>query len=295
MELLIEHVLNVVAPVLICASIGFILAKTNVLFDTKMVGAVVSKVGYPTLILSHLAQQHVAFGAFVQFMGFAAIAVGLFGVIGFVFLRLVGLPARAFLSPMMMNNVGNVGLPVCLLAFGSQGLAYALAFTVAVLCAIFTVGMWLPIGKVSFKSLLSQPVIYAVILSLILMGTGAQLPEPIIQSASILGGLSIPLMLLTLGYTIATLSVGSIWRGTYLALFHLVMAGAVAFTLVAMFGLTGTEKGVFILQCLAPVSVATYLWVEMYQEKYAADVAGMILISTLATIIVLPLVLTFWI
>ncbi len=295
MEQLITHVLNVIAPVLICTLVGFILAKTKVVFDTKVVGAVVSNVGYPTLVISHLSQQHIAFDAFIRVMGMAVIAIALFGVIGYAFLRIAGLPARAFLSPMMMNNVGNVGLPVCLLAFGNEGLAYALAFTVVVICAIFTIGMWLPIGKVSFSSLIRSPVIYAVILSLILMGTDTHLPDPIEQAATILGGLSIPLMLLTLGYTIATLTVGSIWRGTYLAGFHLIMAAGVAYALVTLFGLTGTERGVFILQCLAPVSVATYLWVEMYQEEYAADVAGMILISTLATILVLPLVLTFWI
>ena len=70
------------------------------------------------------------------------------------FLRLIGLPYRAFLTPMMMNNVGNIGLPVCLLAFGNAGLAYALGFTVVVLTAIFTIGIWLPSGEFSIRKLL---------------------------------------------------------------------------------------------------------------------------------------------
>lgn len=44
-----------------------------------------------------------------------------------------------------------------------------------------------------------------------------------------------------------------------------------------------------------PVSVATYLYVEMYQSEHAQEVAGLILISTLLAMIVVPLVLTFWI
>jgi predicted permease len=292
---LLYHVINVVGPVLICALLGYWLALSRTEFETKTIATLVSKIGYPALIISHLSAQHVAFGSFVTFMGMSAVAVALFGIIGYVFLRIVGLPYRAFLSPMMMNNVGNIGLPICLLAFGSAGLAYALGYVVVVLVAIFTIGIWLPSGSFSFGRLVGQPVIYTVPVALYLMASGAKLPGMIDQAVSILGGFAIPLMLVTLGYTLATLNIGSLWRGTYLALFHAAMAVAVAFGLVHLFGLSGTERGVFILLCLAPVSVATYLWITIYQEDHAADVAGMILVSTLLTIFLLPLVLTVWI
>ena len=295
MQELLSHVINVVGPVLLCALVGYVLAVSKSAFDTKVIGALVSKVGYPALIISHLSGQHVAFGSFVYFIAAAVVAVALFGIIGYAFLRLVGLPYRAFLSPMMMNNVGNIGLPVCLLAFGNAGLSYALGFVVVVLVAIFTIGIWLPSGEFSGKKLLSQPVIYSVPIALYLMGTGTKLPGMVGEAVTILGGFAIPLMLITLGYTLATLNIGSLWRGCYLAVFHAAMAALVAFGLVHLFGLTGTERGVFILQCLAPVSVATYLWISIYQEDYAADVAGMILVSTLLTIVLLPLVLTVWI
>ncbi len=295
MQEMMSHMINVIGPVLLCALVGYLLALGKAEFSTRVVGTLVSKVGYPALIMSHLSAQHVAFMSFVDFMAAAVVAVTLFGVIGYLFLRTVGLPYRAFLSPMMMNNVGNIGLPVCLLAFGNEGLAYALGFVVVVLVAIFTVGIALPSGSFSLKRLLSQPVIYSVPIALYLMGTGTKLPDMLDQTVSILGGFAIPLMLITLGYTLATLDVGSIWRGTYLALFHAAMAACVALVLVAVFGFTGTERGVFILQCMAPVSVATYLWITMYQEDHAADVAGMILVSTLLTIVLLPIVLTVWI
>ena len=46
---------------------------------------------------------------------------------------------------------------------------------------------------------------------------------------------------------------------------------------------------------MMPVSVATYLWIEMYDPQGAPAVASFILISTLLSVAVLPLVLTFWI
>jgi predicted permease len=138
-------------------------------------------------------------------------------------------------------------------------------------------------------------VIYAVLVALLMMAADLRLPTPLDHAFTILGGLAIPLMLLTLGHTLATLRVGALWRGAWLALFHLAMAAAVAFALVQLFGLEGTPRGVLILQCMTPISVATYLYVEMYQEEHAPEVAGLILISTLLGLIALPLVLTVWI
>ena len=57
----------------------------------------------------------------------------------------------------------------------------------------------------------------------------------------------------------------------------------------------GAASIVVILMAIMPVSVATYLWIELYDPDDAPDVAGYILVSTLLAIVVLPVVLTFWI
>jgi malate permease and related proteins len=295
MEVLLGHVGGVIAPVLLCVLVGYGLALINVPFENKVIGGLVANVGYPALILSHLAGQHVEVGAFLQMIGAAAASVVAFGVIGAAFLAITGLPYRAFLSPLMLSNVGNIGLPVASLAFGAAGLAYAIAFVVVVLVGIFTIGMWLPMGRVSLGNIVRQPVIYAVVIALAMMATQTQPPAPVGKALDILGGLAIPLMLLTLGHTLATLKVGHLKLGTLLALFHVVMAAGVAYGLVHLFGFTGTARGVFIVMCLMPVSVAVYLWVDMYNPERAPEVAGFILVSTLLTIVVLPLALAFWV
>ncbi|MDA4848278.1 AEC family transporter [Hoeflea poritis] len=295
MEALFVNVLNVIVPVLICAGAGYGLALFKAPFDNRTIMTVITNVGYPTLIISHLSAGHIELDRFLMMAFAAACSVACFGLIGFGFLKFMGLPARAFLSPMMHNNVGNIGLPVALLAFGNEGLAYAMGFVVVVLISIFTVGMWVPSGKFSLRDLAKSPIIYAVIIALVLLGTGTQLPKPIGGAFNILGGLSIPLMLLTLGHTLATLRPETMWRAVYLSLFHIAMAALVAFGLIQAFGFTGTERGVLILSCLMPAAASTYLFVERHMPEIAHEVAGFILISTLLTIIVVPLALTLWI
>ena len=42
-----------------------------------------------------------------------------------------------------------------------------------------------------------------------------------------------------------------------------------------------------------PPSVGTYLFVELYAPEYAQDVASLIMVSTLMTVLVLPIVMTY--
>jgi predicted permease len=295
MREMIFQVSGVIAPIMLCVLIGFTLAKARAPFDTKMVGSLVSYVGYPTLIVSRLTGHDALLDEVLLMMLAGMAMMACFVVIGFFVLKALGLPPRAYLSPMMINNVGNVGLPVCALAFGDEGLVLAMGVAVAVFVGNFTFGVAIPMGKLSFSNLIRQPVIYATVLALVLMAIDTDLPTPIDDAITILGGLAIPLMLLTLGYTLATLTVSDLSRGFILAVIHLVMAVTVASFLSLLFGFEGIARGVFILQCMMPVGIATYLWVERYVPNEASGVAGFILISTILSAASLPAVLAFWV
>jgi predicted permease len=295
MREMIFQVSGVIAPIMLCVLIGFTLAKARAPFDTKMVGSLVSYVGYPTLIVSRLTGHDTLLDEVLLMMLAGMAMMACFVVIGFFVLKALGLPPRAYLSPMMINNVGNVGLPVCALAFGDEGLVLAMGVAVAVFVGNFTFGVAIPMGKLSFSNLIRQPVIYATVLALVLMAIDTDLPTPIDDAITILGGLAIPLMLLTLGYTLATLTVSDLSRGFILAVIHLVMAVTVASFLSLLFGFEGIARGVFILQCMMPVGIATYLWVERYVPNEASGVAGFILISTILSAASLPAVLAFWV
>lgn len=295
MREMIFNVSGIIAPVLICVLVGFALAKTQMPFDNKMIGSLVPNVGYPTLILSNLTGQDALLDELLTIMWATSAVVACFGVIGFVVLKLMRLPVRAYLSPMMINNTGNIGLPVCALAFGDQGLTLGMGYFVVMQVGLYTVGIALPKGRLDFSDLFRQPVIYAVILGLILMATNTDLPKPIDSAFKILGGLAIPLLLLTLGHTLATLNVAVLSRGAVLSVVHLVMAASVAFALSWLFGLDGLTRGVFILQCMMPVAIITYLWVERYDPEEGPGVAAFVLVSTILSAITLPIVLTFWI
>ncbi|SMP31147.1 AEC family transporter [Roseibium denhamense] len=292
---LITIAVHTLLPVVLIVLLGFGLARMKAPFDQKIVGSLVSNVGYPALILSHLAKEHILLETFFAILGAAALMIVLFGGLGFAALKIMRVEVKAYLPPMMLSNVGNIGLPVSTLAFGPEGTAVALGFVVIVLTAIFTIGTAIPMGRPDFRALIRQPVLYAVVLAILMMGFGWKLPQPVDQSLSLLAGLAIPLMLLTLGYSLATLKTGDLGQAAVLTAIHIGISTVTALALTTLLSLDQTIEHVVVLLCFMPPSVATYLAVSKYRADEAPGVAGFIFLSTLATLITLPLVLTFWV
>ncbi len=291
---IVEHVANVMVPVLLCVLLGYALAYFKAPYDRKLFGSLVSNVGYSTLILSHLAKEHIQLETFLTVLGAALAMVTIFGVLGFIVLKLMGISIKAYLAPMMLSNVGNIGLPVATLAFGAEGGAVAIGFIVIVLTAIFTIGIATPMGRPDFKALARQPVIYAVVLALVLLATGWKIPGPIDQSLEILGGLAIPIMLLTLGHSLETLKLSGLSRAVVLSLIHVGISAVAAFAITHLLTLDARIESVIVLLCFMPPSVATYLAISKHQPDHANGVAAFIFVSTCLTLVTLPLVLTYW-
>ncbi|MEM8562127.1 MAG: transporter [Pseudomonadota bacterium] len=295
METVVYHVLNVILPILLCIGVGYGLAKLRQPFDNHMVTSVMANVGYPTLILSHLLGHQVDVQIFLTMLLAALSAILCFGVIWAALLHLFGLPVKVFLSPLTLSNVGNIGLPICALAAGPEGLVYGLAFVVVVIVLTFTVSQWVTSGGYSLVALVSSPTVYASIIAITMLMLNLSFPKPVADGLNILGGLAIPLMLLTLGYSLATLKLGDLGFAIRFSVLHVMVAAIVAYMLVGLFNFSGTARTVFIVECLMPVSAATYLWVDKYRPEHAPAVASLVMVTTLMTIIVLPLALSFWI
>jgi predicted permease len=125
-----------------------------------------------------------------------------------------------------------------------------------------------------------------------LVGTGWSLPAWLSNTTGILGGATIPLMLITLGVSLAQLKVAR-WRHSLLFSLLRVLGGFGLAVLVAgLFGLQGIERGVLILQFSMPVAVFNYLLALRY-EREPGEVAGMVVLSTLLAFVLLPFIVSF--
>jgi len=77
-----------------------------------------------------------------------------------------------------------------------------------------------------------------------------------------------------------------------LGLARLVIAFVVAVSVSFALGLSGVAQGVLVLQGAMPAAVFSYLFAAHY-ERDADDVAGIVLVSTLAGALLLPFLVSY--
>jgi|ETNmetMinimDraft_35_1059890.scaffolds.fasta_scaffold08091_4 predicted permease len=289
---IVIQLFEILAPVLICVCLGVFWVRMGESFDTPMVTKLVTVIGTPALVFYALSTANLDKTLFMQ-MGLSAIlAYSLFLVAGYLLLPVFGLSRQAFLQTLTFPNIGNVGLPLCYLAFGEQGLALAIAFFVVFVMLQFTVGIALVSGGFSPRLLLTMPVIPATMIAMVFLLTETAVPKWALNSTKMIGDLTIPLMLFTLGVSLASLKLGNLRVSFGLASLRLILGFSVALLLVWLLGLRDEAAAVVILQCSMPVAVYVYLFAQLYEQR-ATEVAGVVIVSTLMSVVSLPLVLLY--
>lgn len=279
--------LTTIAPVFVCAAIGYGWTRAGKPFDTDMITGLVLNFGVPCLVAGTLAKVQIAPGVLGALGMASLVLMGAFGLIGWAVLRFFGWNVRAYLPALMFPNVGNMGLPLSLFAFGEEGLALAVVLFAVVAVGNFSVGTAIATGTLSFRRLARVPALYGIVVGLFFMFTGIEPPAWLANTAKTLGGMVVPIMLITLGVSLARLKVRGFSRAVLLSVLRLSMGFGLGVAVTAAFGLEGTARGVLILQSSMPTAVFNYL-IALRWGSHADEVAGMVVISTLMSFALLP-------
>lgn len=288
---MLNVVLYSVLPVLLTIVLGFLWVRYGRALDSKVLTPIVVDVGTPCLIVSTLLKAAIAPEAFATVALTSCVAIGAFAGIGALVLWALGLRLRTYLPSIAFPNAGNLGLPLALYAFGPEGLGYAIVFFAISSIGNHSIGQALAAGTVDWKAFARMPMLYAITIGLVGSYFRIEPPTWFSNTISLIGGLTIPVMLLMLGGTLAKLQIATLSRAIGLSALR-IGAGAVIGVIVAnLFRLPETAKAVFILQCAMPVAVYCYLYAERW-ECDPEEVAGLVFLSTAASIITVPVLLS---
>lgn len=283
-------ILAAVSPVLLVVLVGYVIARADKPFDNKTVSYLVGTIGTPVLIFYSLTHTTVNPELLARVSGATLLAVACFLIIGSLGLRIAGLPARVYLPSLSFPNTGNLGLPLSLYAFGEAGLNYAIAIFALVAISNHTIGQTISAGRGHWRQVARNPVIPAVLLGILVGYNGITLPNWLDNTLELLAGLTIPLMLLMLGTSLARIPVTTLGRAAWLSVFRIGMGTTVALGIAALFGFTGAERGAFVLQCAMPVAVYNYVYSQMYDRR-PDDIASLVVVSTVMSVISVPFLL----
>lgn len=287
---MIGALLPIIVPVLACAVIGYGWARSPWPFELAFVTRLITYIGTPSLVFSTLVRLAVPPEeiAWQVGMGLAAVAAGAVG--GLLALRLIGRPDTRLLPTIMLPNAGNLGLPIAYFAFGDAGLAIAIPFAATMTVCHFTVGVACATGRAAWTQVLTTPTIWAILAALVFLTTGVAAPAALVNLTTLLGGVMMPLMLIALGVSLASLRVSDLGLSATLAGLRMAFGLAIGWGLTRAFGLTGPAAGVLILQSAMPPAVFNYLFAVRYSGP-AAEIAGAVVLGTLATFVLLPFLL----
>ena len=283
---------GILLPVFALIGIGYGWRKLGVPFEREFVTRVVLNVAGPCLIVDTLSDLAMPAG---DFLGMVAASAALFVATvstAWVALRVAGLSIRSYLPAIGIGNTGNLGLPLCLFAFGQEGLGLAVAVYVTNSVGQFTLTPMLQSHEAPWRTLATTPVVYGALIGLFFLFSGVALPEWVASTVGLLGSLMIPLMLLALGNTLGELEVRRLEFSFGWGAARLALGFAVGHLVALTFGFEGVAKGVIVLQSTMPAAVFNYLFAARY-NRAPEDIAGIVLVSTFLSVLTMPLLVAY--
>ena len=288
---LVLQILEIIAPVFMLAFVGWTWVRTGHRYEIEFVTRLVMNISAPCLVFTSLVKVEIDPTAFRDVALAAVSAYALAGALITSICSIAGLSYRTYLAPLTFGNTGNMGLPLALYAFGELGLAYAVVIFAVTALLSFTLGVWVVTGRSSPMEAFRQPLFYAAIVGSAIGLLNVPVPKVAINAMSLAGQMMIPMMLITLGVSISRLNVSHVWRATVLSVLKAGICAIAGFGAAHVFGLTDASRGALVLQLLTPVAVTSYLLAERYNAD-AEAVSGLVVVSTMMTLAVVPAVLT---
>ena len=289
MELILT-VLQIVAPVFLLAAIGFAWVKVGWQYEIEFVTRLAMTISVPALIFIALMKADISADTLSSLFLSSIIAYIALTIIFWIIARLAKLDMATFWAPLIFGNTGNLGLPLAMFAFGEVGLGYAVVVFAVMAVGSFSIGVWMVSGGGSVTKIFKEPMVWATLAGALFLIQGWETPQWVTNTLELMGQMAIPLMLITLGVALARLKVKTISRAVILSIIKLIVCVCTAWIIGSYFGLNDIAFAVLVVQIATPVAVTSYLLAQKYGAD-ANEVAGLVIASTVLSVIALPVLL----
>ena len=289
MELILT-VLQIVAPVFLLAAIGFAWVKVGWQYEIEFVTRLAMTISVPALIFVALMKADISADTLSSLFLSSIIAYIALTIIFWIIAKLAKLDMATFWAPLIFGNTGNLGLPLAMFAFGEVGLGYAVVVFAVMAVGSFSIGVWMVSGGGSVTKIFKEPMVWATLAGALFLIQGWETPQWVTNTLELMGQMAIPLMLITLGVALARLKVKTISRAVILSIMKLIVCVCTAWVIGSYFGLNDIAFAVLVVQIATPVAVTSYLLAQKYGAD-ANEVAGLVIASTVLSVIALPVLL----
>lgn len=286
-----SEITNIVLPVFIIIGVGYFFSRYKKI-DLRSINEVVLYITTPCLIVSSLSKFPIDLTiAGKTFLSIAAV-VFLSMVIGLLIIKLLNLQYRVYLPPILFANTGNMGLPLVYFAFGQIG------FNVGILCMVAMTILHYSLGVVILSSyrkpleVFRLPLIYSTVIGILISVINYDMPVVLDRSIELLGEITIPAMIFSLGYKLSELRLSKIWLSFLFGILRIALGVLFGIFFADFFELDGVAAKVVILECSMPPAVFNFVLAEKYKQD-SETVASIIMAGTIVSLFVIPFLISY--
>jgi len=285
------RIIAIIFPIFAIVAAGYAYARVKKP-DMAFANQLNMDIFVPALVFAALASKSFDIGQNLPLLlGATAVVLGT-GLLAWPVARMMGVATNTFVPPMMFKNSGNMGLPLAVLAFGEAALPAAVVLFFIENFLHYSLGTWMLDHKARLWNLWRVPVIAAALAGLAISVLQFPLWQPLWLGIKMLGDVSIPLLLFSLGVRL-TDSRHADWKLSIVGAITSPLAGVLMALLMNMvLGLAGRDAAMLILFGALPPAVLNYIFAERYHQE-PERVASMVLIGNSASLAIIPLTLAW--
>ncbi|MDQ5882531.1 MAG: malate permease [Pseudomonadota bacterium] len=283
------RIITIIFPIFAIVAVGYAYARYKKP-DMAFANQLNMDIFVPALVFAALASRDFDLMAnWPLALGGLAVVLGS-GLLAWPVAKLMKVDTRTLLPPMMFNNSGNMGLPLMVLAFGEAALPAAVVLFFVENVLHYSLGTWMLDHHAKLWNLWRVPVIAAALAGLAVSLLKIELWSPLYVGIKMLGDVSIPLLLFSLGVRLTDSAAKDLHLGIVGAVLCPLAGMAIAWAMVPVLGLEGMQAGMLLIFGALPPAVLNYIFAERYRQE-PERVASIVMIGNVASLLFIPLAL----
>lgn len=299
----IAAVIGEMIALFLILAIGYIANKASLLNrdGAKLLSKLIVNVTLPALILASVMEieDKMTGPDLAILLAIAFLSYAILGVVAWVTPKLIKAPqgtAGTYSFMAIFGNVAFIGFPIISAVYGQEAIFYAALFNIPFNLLIFSVGvaMLSPGGKLKIgRQVLLNPSLLAAILALILYLLPWSYPAPLVETASLLGSITVPGAMLVVGASLGAIPIKEVFndfRVYIVAFIKLVICPLIILVCFSPFVDNYLILGAAVITTAMPVATnAAMLSMEYGGDETLASKG--IFISTVLSIFTMPLII----
>ena len=287
---LIYRIFSIIFPVFSIVALGYFYARSRRDTDMSSGNRINMDIFTPALIFDTMSASEYRLSDYgLLTLGGLFVVLGS-GIVAWPIARFMGYQWKTFVPPMMFSNSGNMGVPLIILTFGAAALPIAIILFAVENFLHFLLGQQMITQRWSILAVIRNPMILATILGIGSATLGVIIPETLRLPIHFLGQIAIPLMLFSLGVRMLAIDFKDWQIGIVGSIVCPVSGLVIALLFIYWVPMPPHQASILLLFSALPPAVLNFLVAERFNQQ-PQQVASIVLIGNLASIIVIPAIL----